>query len=164
MSEYLATSYRPDCEYVDGELRGRNVGEWLHARSLALMASWIGGHENEWNVIGCISLRVKTSSSRVRVPDLVVLRPRVQPDILTEPPLLVIEILSPGDSYWDLQERSRDYQAMGVETVWIVDPKTRSGRVCRGEEWIGAERLEVAGTPIYVELKELFARLDQSKG
>jgi len=24
---YLSTSYRPDAEYIDGELRGRNVGE-----------------------------------------------------------------------------------------------------------------------------------------
>jgi hypothetical protein len=27
LSEYLATSYRPDREYVDGEIRERNVGK-----------------------------------------------------------------------------------------------------------------------------------------
>ena len=32
VGEYLRTSYRPDCEYVDGELRSRNVGETDHSR------------------------------------------------------------------------------------------------------------------------------------
>jgi hypothetical protein len=50
---------------------------------------------------------------------------------------------------------------MGVETVWIVDPKTRSGRMCSGNEWVAAERLEVAGTPIFVHLGGLFERLDR---
>ena len=25
--EYLSTSYRPDCDYVDGEVQERNLGE-----------------------------------------------------------------------------------------------------------------------------------------
>ena len=31
LSEYLATSYRPDRDYVDGELQERNLGEREHA-------------------------------------------------------------------------------------------------------------------------------------
>jgi Uma2 family endonuclease len=87
-----------------------------------------------------------------------------QPDVLTEPPLLVIEILSPDDTYSDLQERCEDYRRMGVETMWIIDPKTRSGRMCSGADWIGAQRLEVFGTPIYVHLPELFRQIDTQAG
>jgi Uma2 family endonuclease len=90
----------------------------------------------------------------------VILRPGPQPDVLTQPPLLVIEILSPDDTYSDLQERCREYAKMGVATVWIVDPKTRSGRMCIAAEWIEAERLEVAGTPIHVHLTGLFSQID----
>ena len=32
LSEYLETSYRPDCDYLEGELLERNVGEWDHSR------------------------------------------------------------------------------------------------------------------------------------
>jgi len=32
VSEYLETSYRPDVDYVDGELLERNVGELDHSR------------------------------------------------------------------------------------------------------------------------------------
>jgi Uma2 family endonuclease len=79
--------------------------------------------------------------------------------VLTDPPLLVIEILSPEDSYSDTQERALDYRNMGVETVWIIDPKTRTGRMCSGAEWVEAERLEVKGTSLYVSLPEIFSQL-----
>ncbi len=78
ITEYLETSYRPDREYVDGELRERNVGKW----------------------------------ERARVP-------------------------------------------RAVE----VDPKTRTGRMCTGADWIAATRSEVPGTDLYVELEEIFSRI-----
>jgi Uma2 family endonuclease len=159
LHEYLGTSYRPDREYVDGEIRERNVGKWEHARVQALMAAWFGTHEKQWKIEGCIALRVQVSAHRVRVPDLVVLADGAQPEILTEPPLLVIEILSPDDTYSDTQERAQDYREMGVETVWIIDPKTRTGRMCCGSEWIEASRLTVKGAPLYVDLPEVFGQL-----
>ena len=81
------------------------------------------------------------------------------PDVLTAPPLPVIEILSPDDSYSDTQDRARDYREMCVETVWIIDPKTRTGRMCRGADWVEASRLEVKGTPLYVNLPDIFSQL-----
>jgi Uma2 family endonuclease len=159
LREYLDVTYRPDREYVDGEVRERNVGKWEHARVQWLLAHWFGAHEKEWGIIGSTEQRVQVSESRVRVPDLVVLAAAPQPDVLTEPPLLVIEILSPDDSYSDTQERAQDYRLMGVETVWIVDPKTRTGRMCSGAEWVEALRLAVKGTPLYVDLPEIFSQL-----
>jgi Uma2 family endonuclease len=160
LSEYLETSYRPDREYVDDEVGERNVGKWEHARTLALLAASFGRHESQWGIIGCTSLRVPVSYNRVRVPDLVVLKAGPHPDVLTDPPLLVIEILSPDDNYSDTQERAQDYRAMGVETVWIIDPKTRIGRMCSGSKWVEAKRLEVAGTPMFVELDEIFSQIN----
>jgi Uma2 family endonuclease len=159
LKEYLATSYRPDCEYVNGEVRERNAGKWEHARVQWLLALWFGMHEKEWGIVGSTEQRVQVAGDRVRVPDLVVLTAGPQPEVLTEPPLLVIEILSPEDSYSDTQERAQDYRAMGVETVWIVDPKTRTGRMCRGAEWIEASRLEVKESPLFVDLPEIFRQV-----
>jgi Uma2 family endonuclease len=161
VAEYLRTSYRPDREYIDGEVRERNVGKWEHARVQALLAGWFINHESVWNVLSSTEQRMRVSATRVRVPDLVVVRPGPQPDVLTAPPLLVVEILSPDDSYSDTEERARDYWAMGVETVWIIDPKTRSGRMCGGAEWVAARRLEVAGKAMFVDLDALFAQLER---
>lgn len=160
LSHYLDTSYRPDCEYVDGEVRERNVGKWEHARVQALLAIWFGIHEKEWGVMVSTEQRVQVSRARVRVADVIVLpAAESQPDVLTDPPLLVIEILSPDDTYSDTQERAQDYRDMGVGTVWIIDPKTRTGRMCSGAEWTEAQRLQVSGTPLYVNLDSIFSQI-----
>ena len=159
VEEYLRTSYRPDCEYVEGRIEERNVGKWEHARVQWLLAAWFGNHEKEWGIVGSTEQRVRVSQSRIRVPDLVVLTAGAQPDVLPDPPLLVIEILSPDDSYSNTQERAQDYRAMGVKTVWIIDPRTRTGRMCWGMEWVESSRLEVKGTSLYVNLPEIFSQL-----
>jgi Uma2 family endonuclease len=159
LDEYLGKNYRPDREYVDGEIRERNVGKYEHARVQALLARWFGNHEREWGVQVVTEQRVQVSPTRVRIPDVALLTLGSQPDVITDPPLLVVEILSPDDSYSDTQERAKDYREMGVETVWIVDPKTRTGRVCSGAEWVESSRLEVKGTPLYVNLPDIFSQL-----
>jgi len=163
IGEYMRTSYRPDCEYIDGEVRERNVGKWEHSRIQYLLSVWFGSKESEWRVLGATEQRVRVSATRIRIPDLIVVRDEQQPDITTEPPLLVVEILSPDDSYSDTEERAEDYFRMGVSTVWIIDPKTRSGRMCDSRSWVSSLRLGVADSPIYVDLGEIFASLDKSR-
>lgn len=163
LHDYLGKSYRPDREYVDGEIRERNVGKWEHARVQALLAAWFVNHEAVWGTVVSTEQRVRVSASRVRVPDLVVLAAGAQPDVLVDPPLLIIEILSPDDSYSDTQERAQDYRKMGDGTLWIIDPKTRTGRMCSGLEWVESRRLEVSGTPLYVDLDDIFSQVNAGK-
>ena len=115
LSEYMETSYRPDREYVDGEIRERNVGKFEQARVQALLTIWFGSHEREWGVIVVTEQRIQALPSRVRIPDLAIVLAGPQPDVLTDPPLLVVEILSPADTYSDTQERAQDYRDMGVQ-------------------------------------------------
>jgi hypothetical protein len=51
---------------------------------------------------------------------------------------------------------------MGVKTVWIIDPKTRTGRMCTGADGTELARLEVKGTALYVELSTIFSQLPQA--
>jgi Uma2 family endonuclease len=159
LHEYMAVNYRPDREYVDGEIRERKVGQYEHTRIQALLARWFGNHEQEWGVQVVTEQRVHVSATRVRIPNVTLLPLSAQPDVTVDPPLLIIEILSPDDTYSDTQERAQDYRAMGVETTWIIDPKTRTGRICHGSEWIGSPRLEVKGIPLYVDLPAIFSQL-----
>ncbi|HXJ41476.1 MAG TPA: hypothetical protein VNH18_19510, partial [Bryobacteraceae bacterium] len=59
LDEYLQTGYRPDREYVDGEVRERNVGEWEHSRLLSLLSSRLGNREKQWGVLVSIALRLR---------------------------------------------------------------------------------------------------------
>jgi Uma2 family endonuclease len=161
LAEYMQTTYRPDREYIDGEVRERNMGKRDHARIQALLTIWFGNQEAHWALNVFTEWRTRVSSTRVRIPDLVLVRDEDQPEVLTEPPVLIVEILSPDDSYADTQERAADYRRMGVQTVWIIDPKTRTGRYCVDDVWTAAERLIVPGTAIYADLNDLFAKLDR---
>ena len=78
---------------------------------------------------------------------------------MEDPRLLVVEVISPEDTYSDIQVRVQDYLGMGVKTVWIVDPWTRTARVCDSLGWRECNRLEVDGTPIYAELAECLRRI-----
>ena len=42
VEEYLKTSYRPDCDYVDGEVRERNFGEYDHSRPQMRLIMFLG--------------------------------------------------------------------------------------------------------------------------
>jgi Uma2 family endonuclease len=159
--EYLKTSYRPDREYVDGELLERNVGKWEHARLQALLASWFQSQEKSWSVKVAVEQRVQVSPTRVRIPDVMLVSRGPQSDVILEPPLLVVEILSPDDTYTETQSRSADYLRMGVPCVWIIDPTSRTGRHCVGDTWTAADTLAVPGTAIWVNLSKLFADLDE---
>jgi Uma2 family endonuclease len=126
LSEYLATSYRPDCEYLDGELLERNVGEWDHSRLQTLVSGYLCNREKQWGILVVLAQRVQVTPTRFRVPDLSVLV-GLPPDggIIVEPPFLCIEILSPSDRMKEMQERIDDYLAFGVRYVWLLHPRTR---------------------------------------
>ena len=44
---------------------------------------------------------------------------------------LIVEILSPRDAVIDLAEEIREYFAIGVRLVWLVDPRARRVYVYR---------------------------------
>jgi Uma2 family endonuclease len=84
-----------------------------------------------------------------------------QPEVIVKPPVLVVEILSPDDTYTETQSRSADYLRMGVPCVWIIDPTSRTGRQCIGDAWTATDTLVVPETAIWVNLPKLFADLDE---
>jgi Uma2 family endonuclease len=125
LTEYLNTSYRPDCDYLEGELLERNVGEWDHARLQMLLSRYLSNREKQLGILVVPEQRVQVKARRFRVPDITVLAgPRPAGGIITDPPFLCIEILSPGDRVVEMQDRIRDYLDFGVRHVWLIDPRT----------------------------------------
>ena len=159
IAKYLETSYRPDREFIDGEVVERNMGSWEHSRVQALLTGWFIQNEPAWGVQVATEWRTRVSEDRIRIPNLVLVWNGPQTRVLATPPVLILEILSPEDTYADTERRAADYRQMGVSTLWIVDPTTRTGRVCTGNSWTQARRLEIPGTPIYVDLDVLFSQL-----
>lgn len=164
LSEYLRTTYHPDQEYVDGELQERNAGKTDHARVQALLAAWFVAHEVEWEALVTTEQRVKVAAGRIRIPDVTLVRPgALNEDVLSAPPLCVIEILSPDDTYSRTSEKAQDYRKMGVENIWLIDPGTRSGQASTLNGWRDTMEFEISGTPVRLSLLDIFSRLDQSR-
>lgn len=159
LEEYLEITYRPDREYIDGEVREKNTGSWEHSRVQLILAAWFFTHEIAWGTTSATEWRTQVSGTRVRLPDVIVTVQRQQPRVQVEPPLLAVEILSPEDTYTETMERTRDYSSMGVLTSWIIDPHARIGWMGHQGTWVESVRLDVPGTDIYVDLADIFNRM-----
>jgi Uma2 family endonuclease len=75
-------------------------------------------------VITVTEIRVCVAPARYRVADVsCVRRAPEESGIITEPPVLVIEILSPDDTVPQTEDRIHDYLAIGVPWVWLINPR-----------------------------------------
>ena len=164
VEEYLSTGYEPDCEYNEGVLEVRNVGEFDHSWLQTFLAGFFVNHIDLWGVFALTEQRVQIKPQRFLVPDVIVLQmglPREQ--IITRPPFIAIEILSPEDKLRKVTEKAAEYLTFGVEHVWVIDPYARLvyRGTSHGLEPIPSGELAVAGTPIQVRVSELFDKLDR---
>ena len=160
IDEYLHTSYRPDVDYVDGELQERNIGELDHGEVQGALVEWFRKHVKEWDIRTIPELRIRVSPTRVRIADVCLLvRSEATEQVPTRPPLVIIEILSPEDRVSRYEQRIDDYRAMGVRHIWIVDPQTRRGFDCSTGSWIEAQSFAIENSPIRVDLSVIFADL-----
>ncbi len=49
VDEYLRTSYNPDCEYVDGVIEERNLGEYEHSVMQGFFTILFAMNRKTWN-------------------------------------------------------------------------------------------------------------------
>jgi Uma2 family endonuclease len=96
------------------------------------------------------------------MPDVCVIRYDSERDpIRVTPALLCIEILSPKDRMARLEPRLDEFLDMGVENLWVIDPARRIAHTyARNGMSSAGSRLEIAGTPIFLDLPTLFSALD----
>lgn len=125
-------------EYVDGELRAlppeSELNDWIANYLFLLFANMrlvpsrlIRPHSCEVEVPV-----LQDGDPRTRIPDLVILREqhlaltRRRLTITREmpPPLLIAEVVSPGDANQqrDYQRKRDQYEDLGVPEYWLIDP------------------------------------------
>jgi len=159
VTEYLNTSYRPDCDYVDGEVLERNLGERDHSRPQMRLIMFFGAREKEWRIVIMPEQRVQVKPHRYRIPDVCVVHEDAPDEqIVTTPPFICIEILSKDDTFKSVTERLDDYVAMGVPNVWVIEPHTRRGYIYSADGFLEAKDgvLRVANSDVAVPLASIF--------
>ncbi len=125
LAEYLSTDYEPDCEYIDGVLEDRNVGKNKHSRTQSLLSFWLVSREKQHKYKVLVEQRVRLSPSRIRIPDSCLVPADDKDEVIQNPPLLWIEILSTEDRWSRVQAKIDDCLRFGVRSIWIIDPYAR---------------------------------------
>lgn len=124
VEEYLHTSFEPDCEYLDGEIVERNMGELPHGDLQGNLVVLLRRLRSALGIRVVPAIRIQINSRRYRVADIAVWRnDDIGTNIPTVPPFLAVEILSPEDRMVRMQPKIQEYLSIGVEWVWVIDPQ-----------------------------------------
>jgi len=164
VEEYLSTCYEPDCEYDDGVIVERNWGEFEHSFPQTFLGTIFTNNMDRWGVFGLTEQRVQISPRNFLVPDICVLRMGAPVEnIVTHPPLIAIEIMSPEDTIRRAAKKAVQYLGFGIEHVWVIDPQARVAYrgTATGLERVPSGELTVEGTPIEIRIADLFEKLDR---
>ena len=157
VDEYLHSVYRPDCDYVDGAVEERNLGERDHSLVQAALIVYFESRRTQTGLRAFPEWRFQTGPTRFRVPDIVITRGKPDEQILTSTPVVCIEILSPEDRLSRVNMRVQEYLSVGVPVVWVVDPAEHRVWVYRKngmEEAVNSVRLD--NTEIDIPFSEIF--------
>jgi len=161
LEQYLQTAYEPDCDYVEGELEERAVGEYDHATWQGILVMFFGARQREWGIKVRPELRVRVGPDRVRIPDVCLLSHSAPIErIITHPPLAVFEILSPEDRMTRVMDRLSDFDRMGIGAIWVVDPRKSSYYRYSSGQLSPASLFVLPGSDYRVEMSEIAALID----
>jgi Uma2 family endonuclease len=142
-SEYLALKTNLPIEFSDGCLEFLPMPTMLHQRIAQflyeLLKAWVRAHAK--GEVFIAPLRVRLWSEKIRMPDVVYVRPE-RVVSLDEPPNgadLAMEVVSPGEENRDrdIKVKRAEYARAGIQEYWIVD---------RESETITVLVLEAGGT------------------
>ena len=86
------------------------MGDWDHSFLQAMISHWFLQHRAEWKINVLTEYRTRTSKTRVRLPDICVVRQGEPVErVRVTAPLLCIEILSPEDRPGRVMKRLDDF-------------------------------------------------------
>jgi len=166
LAEYLDSDFQPDREFNDGVIEERNLGEFDHSFLQGMLVTLFNNRIADWRVFCLPEQRIELNPKRCLIPDVAVMRmgTRREP-VLTAPPLIVVEIMSPKDTLRKAERKAQEYLDFGVENVWVIEPGGKRKRAVykgtrAGLELVSSGQMSVAGTPILVKVHEIFSQLD----
>ncbi|MCY3708112.1 MAG: Uma2 family endonuclease [Caldilineaceae bacterium] len=139
-SDLLAMGDIGPCELIDGVIVKMSPAGGLHGFIELRLALLVGGFIRDRNVgfcmVGEVGIDIRRDPDWIRGADLAFWSHAKLPDgppagFVEVAPDLVVEILSPTDRWPDVHQKIDDYLAIGVDTLWIVDPEEETVFVYR---------------------------------
>ncbi|MCA9591951.1 MAG: Uma2 family endonuclease [Myxococcales bacterium] len=165
-------------ELIDGFLLEEEVPDPVHELAVAwlvvLFGNWLRG---KGGFVFGSEVKLRISQERGRKADVVVYLPGRPPPprrgLLTEPPDVVVEVVTPTprDERRDRVEKMNDYAALGARFYWLLDPALGSLEIFQVSEQgryakvVGATAGSIEPVPgcagLSLDLDELWRELDR---
>lgn len=120
-------------EFINGEAVAKVSPKRFHSKTqktlLRLLEDW-GEARGEIGIEWSVTLQ-RQGQDWVPIPDLLFISSQRLPDFIGDtpcpvPPELVIEIISPDQTFGEMAEKATDYLNADVMRVWVVDPRAKS--------------------------------------
>jgi Uma2 family endonuclease len=133
-AEYLNYQDSTDIKYelFNGELIPMPPASGFHALILAFLYDYLMAEIKKLNLAWKVmpaTVGIRTDKAKSRIPDLMILTAEQCQEIrdmttavIEFSPLLVIEIISPGNGDEDYRYKRSEYAVRGIPEYWIVDP------------------------------------------
>lgn len=170
--ESIHAHEKRSCELIDGILVEKTMG--VYESGLAIRIAWLLMNFVQPRRLGQVfgeAGMMKLQPGLIRIPDVSFVSKakmkaaKIRPGGKLEPlvPELAIEVLSPGNTKKEMDDKLVDYFDAGVQLVWYVDPRTSQVAVYRGVAQIEVLKppAELNGDPVLpgltISLAELFA-------
>ena len=124
IQHYINGGAKPACEYVDGVLIPKPLGNRKHSRTQVRLTVLLNERFRQFEVLTEIHARLRTG--QFYIPDVAVERrgsgtgDYPGPD---SPVHLCIEIVSPGQGVGQLLGKCEEYHRWGVLFCWVIDPE-----------------------------------------
>ena len=136
--EYLETpETMVRCEIVDGEMvvAGPSLYHQMISGNIHdPLRAFVRGNTLGVVVFAPVDVVVQQEPLRVRQPDLLFVsneRAEILGDRIEGGPDLVVEIISPSNTWSDIEGGLADYATIGVRECWLVYPQIRAAEVLR---------------------------------
>jgi Uma2 family endonuclease len=137
--------YMPDdgfrYELIAGELKKMSPAGWKHGLIAGRLHGWLGRYVEEHKLgavlEGDTGFLLASDPDTVRAPDIAFIRrDRLSASKPTEafwpgPPDLAVEVISPGDTVHEVDDKVKCWLDVGTRMFWVIDPKWRSVTVYR---------------------------------
>ncbi len=159
LEAYLAlddSEYPP--EYVDGRLVERELPQYPHSKLQVRLGQAFSGAEEQHGLHLGSELHLRVAPRRIRIADFCVFTQEPTEGIPSEPPLIVIEILSQGEKHSTVLDKFADYRRWGVEHIFLADPERRTLTRYESRNSAVVDAIECADPEIRISADAIFGR------